>query len=92
MDRAVEAYKGITATEEFQYLAEIRRVMSGHDEAQAISNAERRVRKLADEHWQGVVANVVAEKDNALAEKENALAEQAALIAELQARLNSNES
>jgi predicted transposase/invertase (TIGR01784 family) len=77
MGRAVEAYKGITATEEFQYLAEIRRVMSSHDEAQAISNAE----KKRDRHWQGVVA-----------EKENALAEQAALIAELQARLNSNES
>ncbi|MCL2223137.1 MAG: Rpn family recombination-promoting nuclease/putative transposase [Oscillospiraceae bacterium] len=71
MSQAVKAYKGITATEEFQYL-EILRARAGHDEAQAIGNAERK----RDEHWQGVVANVVAEKDARIAELEAQLANQ----------------
>ena len=49
MSQAVEAYRGITATEEFKYL-EILRARTRHDEAQAIYNAEKR----RDEHWQGV--------------------------------------
>jgi len=60
MSRAVEAYRGITATEEFQHLAEIRRVMAGHDEAQAIGNAERRGAKAERDKWQGVVAEQAA--------------------------------
>jgi hypothetical protein len=47
-----------------------------HDEAQAIYNAERKL----NEHWQGVVAEVVAEKD-----AENA--ELRAQLAKLQTQL-----
>ena len=79
MAQAVEAYKGITATDEFKYL-EMLRERTSRDEAQAIGNAERRGERRgeqrADERWQGVVA----EKDTALAEKD-------ALIAELMAKL-----
>ena len=71
MNQAVEAYRGITATDEFKYL-EVLRARTRHDEAQALSNA----RKQEREHWQGVVA-----------EKDTALAEQADLIAMLQAQL-----
>jgi len=78
MSQAVEAYRGITATEEFKYL-EILRVRARHDEAQAINNAKRQER----EHWQGVVA----QKDTIIADKDSTLAEQATLIAELQAQL-----
>ena len=48
MSQAVEAYRGITATEEFKYL-EILRARAGHDEAQAIRNAERRGEKRGEQ-------------------------------------------
>ena len=85
MSQAVEAYRGITATEEFKYL-EILRARTGHDEAQAINNAKRQER----EHWQGVVAvkdTMIADKDTMIADKDSELAEQAALIAKLQSQL-----
>ena len=62
MTQAVGAYHSITADKQFQYL-ETLRAKARHDEAQALSNARRQERKLADEHWQGVVAD----KDTALA-------------------------
>ena len=71
MTQAVGAYHSITADKQFQYLENLR-TKARHDEAQAISNAERK----RDVHWQGVVAD-----------KDTALAEQAKLIAELQAQL-----
>jgi len=89
MSQAVEAYRGITATEEFKYL-EYLRSKTRHDEAQAINNAKRQGAKQEREHWQGVVAKkdtALAEKDTALAEKDTILTEQAALIAKLQAQL-----
>ena len=55
MSQAVEAYRGITATEEFKYL-EVLRARTRHDEAQAINNAKRK----RDEHWKGVVAEIDA--------------------------------
>ena len=69
MSQAVEAYRGITATEEFRYL-EYLRTKTGHDEAQALRNAERK----RDAHWQGVVA----QKDTALAQRDTALANEKA--------------
>ena len=54
MTQAVGAYHSITADREFQYL-ETLRSKARHDEAQALSNARRQERKLADKHWQGVV-------------------------------------
>ena len=79
MGQAVEAYRGITATDEFKNLEWLRR-KTMNDEAQAIYNAElrgeHRGEERANERWQDVVADKDAE-----------LAKQAALIAELQARL-----
>jgi predicted transposase/invertase (TIGR01784 family) len=70
MSQAIQAYRGITATDEFKYL-EILRARTGHDEAQALSNAERK----RDKHWQSVVANIVAEKDAENAELRTQLEE-----------------
>ena len=67
MSQAIEAYRGITATEEFKYL-EILRERTRHDEAQAINNAKKQER----EHWQGVIA----EKDALIAELEAQLNKQ----------------
>ena len=95
MSQAVEAYRGITATEEFKYL-EVLRARTRHDEAQALRNAERK----RDEHWQGVIAKkdtTIAEKDTTIAEKDTLIANQATeneelrtQLAKLQALLNSN--
>jgi predicted transposase/invertase (TIGR01784 family) len=71
MAQAVGAYHSITADKQFQYL-EWLRTKTGHDEAQALSNAKRQER----EHWQGVVA----EKDTALAEKDARIAQLEALL------------
>ena len=101
MSEAIEAYRGVTATEQFRNL-EWLRAKTRHDEAQALGNAKRQ----RDKHWQGVVAEkdaalahnkvALADKDAALADKEAALAdkdaaltEQAARIAELEAQLSS---
>jgi hypothetical protein len=69
MSQAVEAYRGVTATEKFRYL-EILRERTRHDEAQAIGNAKRKGieegRVVERELWQGVVAD----KDARIAELE----------------------
>jgi len=71
MNEAVKAYRHISSSPEFR---ERERLWSKarHDEAQALKNAKREER----EHWQGVVAGLVAEKD--------------AVIAELRAQLGKN--
>ena len=80
MVQAVEAYKEITATQEFQYL-ELLREKTRRDEAQAISNAKQLGEQLgeqrADKKWQGVIA----EKDTTLAQKDIMIAE---LLAKLE--------
>ena len=50
MSQAVEAYRGITATEEFRYL-EILRERARHDEAQAIFVAEQRGAETERAKW-----------------------------------------
>jgi hypothetical protein len=75
MGEAIQAYRGVTATEEFKSL-EWLRAKTRHDEAQALSNARRKGQNERDAHWQGVVA-----------EKDATLAEQAARIAALEAQL-----
>ena len=77
MSQAVEAYRGVTATEEFRSLDWLRR-KTEHDEAQAIYNAEKRER----EKWQGVATENEQLK--------SAVADKDALIAELQAKLAKN--
>ncbi|MCL2201663.1 MAG: Rpn family recombination-promoting nuclease/putative transposase [Oscillospiraceae bacterium] len=71
MKKAIKAYRRVSTSPEY---AEIKRLRekAGHDEAQAISNAERK----RDNYWQNIVADLNAEKDSTIAT-------QAALIAEL---------
>ena len=60
MSQAVEAYRGVTATDKFKYL-EILRERAAHDEAQALYNAEKRGAEVERELWQNVVADKDAE-------------------------------
>ena len=61
MGEAIQAYRGVTATDEFRNL-EWLRAKTRCDESNAFSNA----RKQRDKHWQGVVAD----KDARIAELE----------------------
>jgi predicted transposase/invertase (TIGR01784 family) len=75
MSQAIEAYRSITATDEFKELERLRS-LARHNEASALLNAERRGEARSDTKWQGLVAD-----------KEAALAEQGAEIARLRALL-----
>ena len=92
VEQTIEAYRRITATDEFKELERLR-ALARHNEASALKYAREQEREI----WQVVVADKDAEiavqkaenekKDVALAEKDNALAEKEALIAGLMARL-----
>ncbi|MCL1877479.1 MAG: Rpn family recombination-promoting nuclease/putative transposase [Defluviitaleaceae bacterium] len=82
MGEAIQAYRGVTATEEFRNL-EWLRAKTRRDESNALSNARKQERQQRDEHWQGVVA----EKDTALANKDAENAELRTQLAELQSQL-----
>ena len=56
MSQAVEAYRGITALEEYRYMETLRE-RARHDEASALAHAA----KVEREKWQGVVADKDAE-------------------------------
>ncbi|MCL2240237.1 MAG: hypothetical protein FWC07_09835 [Defluviitaleaceae bacterium] len=77
MSEALQAYRHVAASDEFKE-KERMWAKARHDEAQALYNAERK----RDEHWQGVIAEVVAEKDAVLADKDS---ENADLRAQLEA-------
>jgi len=78
MEQAIEAYRSVSATNEFRELERLR-FLARHNEISALNHAMR----VEREKWQGVVA----EKDAALASRDAALANKDALIAELQAKL-----
>jgi len=92
ISETVGAYRRVLSSRELRNLEKSMH-KANHDEAQAITNANRK----RDELWQGVIdeknaelaeqAAALSEKDAALSEKDAALAEQAALIAELQAKI-----
>ena len=85
MSQAVEAYRGITALEEYRHL-EILRARARHDEASALAHAA----KVEREKWQGVVAEknaALANKDAALAEKDAENEKLRQMIASLQANI-----
>jgi len=81
MSEALQAYRQVAASDEFKE-KERMWAKARHDEAQALYNAEQRGRSERDEHWQGVIADVVAEKDAVLANKD---LENADLHAQLEA-------
>ena len=58
MSEAIGAYRHVAASPEFREIERMRS-KARHDEAQALMNAQRQ----RDEHWQGVVAGVVAENE-----------------------------
>jgi len=86
MSEAIQAYHGITATEEFRSL-EWLRAKARHDEAQALSNARKQGASQERTHWQGIVANVIADKDAAIADKDAAIADKDATIADKDATI-----
>jgi predicted transposase/invertase (TIGR01784 family) len=86
MEQAINAYRQITATDEFKELERLRS-RARHNEASALRHARDKER----EKWQGVVAEkdaALAEQAAALTEKDAALTEKDSLIAELQAKLD----
>jgi predicted transposase/invertase (TIGR01784 family) len=66
MKEAIGAYRHVSATPEFRELERMRS-KAGHDEAQALKNAEqrgeKRGEKRADKKWENVVANKEAENE-----------------------------
>ena len=83
MGEAIQAYRGVTATDEFKSL-EWLRAKTRRDEANALSHARKKER----EHWQGVIAEIEAAKDARIAKIE---AEKDARIAELEAQLKNKQ-
>jgi len=82
MEQAINAYRHITATDEFREMERLRS-LARHNEAAALRHARTEATEAEREKWQGVVA----EKDATLAVQATALSEKDALIAELQAKL-----
>ena len=78
MNQAIEAYRSITATEEFRTLERMR-ADARHNEAAALRNARLEAQIEESEKWQ----KVVEKKDAVLADKEAALADKDAEIARL---------
>jgi predicted transposase/invertase (TIGR01784 family) len=63
MGQAIEAYRRVTATDEFKELERMRSI-ARHNEASALGHARREGQRAADKKWQGIVA----EKDALIAE------------------------
>ena len=86
MEQAITAYKSISASPAFREIERLRS-KARHDEAQALYNAEKKAEKRTDLKWQGVLADVVADKDAKLADKDAKLADQAVKLADLSAEV-----
>ena len=86
MSEAIVAYRHVATSPEFRE-AERMRSKARYDEAQALHNAEQRGAETERQHWQVVVADVVAEKDTVIAEKDTVIANQATENEKLRAQL-----
>jgi predicted transposase/invertase (TIGR01784 family) len=86
MEQAIQAYRGITATQEFKELERIR-ILTKSNEASALRHAREQgiEQGVANERekWQGVVA----EKDDLVAEQAKMIANKDEMITKLQAQL-----
>jgi hypothetical protein len=60
MGEAITAYKKVSVSPEFREVERLRS-KARHDEAQALFNARREERELANNRWQSVVADKDAE-------------------------------
>jgi predicted transposase/invertase (TIGR01784 family) len=88
MNQAIEAYRSVTATEEFRTLERMR-ADARHNEAAALYNARRE----ESEKWRKVVEKkdaILADKDAALADKDAILADKDTEIARLRELLGGN--
>ena len=79
MQQAIEAYRQVTATDEFREIERLRS-RARHNEASALGHARREGYREGEEATNVKLQNVIAEKDVALAEKDT-------MIQELRARL-----
>jgi len=79
MEQTINAYRHITATDEFKEMERLRS-RARHNEAAALRHARTEGAEAEREKWQGVVTEKEAAFTAALSEKD-------ALIAELQAKL-----
>jgi predicted transposase/invertase (TIGR01784 family) len=79
MQQAIEAYRQVTATDEFKEIERLRS-RARHNEASALRYATEHATEVERKRWQGIVADKDAAFTAALADKD-------ALIAELQAKL-----
>ena len=75
--QVIQEYKNITADENYREL-ERRREMRLHDEASALGHARRE----RDKHWQGIVSEIVSEKNSVIFEKDNVISEKDNVISE----------
>ena len=62
MKEAIMAYRQVSASPEYQEMERMRS-KAGHDEAQALKNAETRGEKSSDKKWQKVVADKDSENE-----------------------------
>jgi len=83
MQQAIEAYRSITASKEFQEIERLRS-KARHDEAQALHHA----RLMESKKWQ----SVIADKDKLIADNKMLIADKDKLIAELRARLEGDKA
>jgi len=82
MEQTINAYRHITATDEFKEMERLRS-RARHNEAAALRHARAEGAEAEREKWQ----DVVAEKDTAIADLRDTVSEKDVLIAELQAKL-----
>jgi hypothetical protein len=89
MERAIGAYRHITATDEFREL-ERQRHYAAINRATLLDNARREGEASEREKWQGIVADrdsVIAVKDSVIADRDSVIADKDAIIAELRERM-----
>ena len=91
LSEAINAYHNITTSAEFREMERLR-IKASHDEAQALSNAERRGEKRGEKRANAKWKDVVAEKDVTLAEKEATLASKNAEIEKLRKQITELQS
>jgi hypothetical protein len=70
MKQAIDAYRNITATDEFKELERLRS-LARHNEASALGHARREATAIADAKWGSVVADKDAEIARLRAQLEN---------------------
>jgi predicted transposase/invertase (TIGR01784 family) len=89
MSEAIEAYRAVTASNEFKEIERLR-FLASCNEASALAHARKTTEEAVNARWQGVVAEskaALADSKAALADSETALADKDAEIARLRTLL-----